>query len=472
MKRKIVSNFIYQASYQLLLVILPIITVPIVSRALGPSGVGTYNYISSNVSYFTLICGLGLANYGVREIAIARSNRYDCSKKFWELELYNVFFSLATFIVYIVFALFTKNKLLYLIQGMVVLGSLFDITWFFSGLEDFKKITIRNFVIRLLSFLAIILFIHDKDDLVLYFIIQSVSILLSQLSLWISIRKYVDWVPVTIKDIFSHTAPALQFFIAKIAMTLYTSATKTILGLMTTMVVVGYYSNSLTLVTLTGSIVNAMNTIMIPRMSHLFSLDDEEGMIKVLEKTIHLQLYLTIALTFGIIATNDKLIDWFFGSQFEAIKNVVPFVAPVLIFQSLQMAIAAQYLIPKKEMKDYNISVVIGAIISVIVNIVTIPFWGIYGAVAGILSGYITICVLRVKVLLYQTNFKFQWRQIGKYMISGLSMWGVIFLVTNNMKSSIYTTTLQVVIGGIVYISVSYIIKGNPIVLLFRRERK
>ncbi|MGM0167667.1 hypothetical protein IGI39_002651 [Enterococcus sp. AZ135] len=276
MKRKIAINFFYQASYQILLIILPIVTIPIVSKALGPSGIGKYNYINSIVAYFVLVAGLGMANYGVREIAIVKDDKHSLSKKFWELESFNIFFSSVTIFIYLLWCLIFSNTIYFLISGILILSNLFDITWFFSGIEDFKKITIRNFIIRISSFILIVFFIRDKNDLFLYFVINVLSTFVSQLSLWVSITKYIYWVKVTFKDCLSHFKPLLSYFIAKIAVTLYQNATKTILGLMTTMTIVGYYSNSFSLILMCGNVINAMNTVLIPRMSSLYENNNEK----------------------------------------------------------------------------------------------------------------------------------------------------------------------------------------------------
>lgn len=472
MQKKLVKNFMYQASYQVLLIILPIVTIPIVSNALGPSGIGTFNYINSIVSYFILVAGLGMANYGVREISMVRQDRKKLSKKFWELELFNLFFSVGTLLVYVIFSLFTTQKIYYLVSGLSVFSCLFDITWFYSGIENFKKITIRNFLVKITSFILIIVLIKDIGDLLLYILISSGSVLISQASLWISIHEYVDWIKVSLRDCFSHFKPALSFFVAKIAITIYQNTTKTILGLMTTMTVVGYYSNAFSLVLMSGNIVNAMNTVLVPRMSNMFGNNDERGMIHLLQKTIHFQLYFTVAIMFGIIALSDKLVGWFFGPEFLMIKNIIPWLAPVIVFQSFQMAVATQYLIPKKELREYNVSIFIGAIITVMLSILLIPFIGIYGAVVGINIGYIVVSILRLNVLQKETDFVFEYLEVLKFIFSGFVMWGTIYLLTSKMNSSIFTTVIQIVIGSLVYLCLTALLKSNPLNELFFKKKK
>lgn len=469
--KKLIENFFYQASYQVLLIILPIITIPIVSRALGPSGIGEFNYVNSIVNYFILVAGLGIANYGTREIAVVRNNRNKLSITFSEIVLLNLLASGITLMVYMIFAFFSSSSLFFITQGITIFSCIFDITWFYNGIEDFKKITIRNFLIKVLSFICILLFVKKSDDLVIYFLVTAGSALLSQLCLWINIKKYVSFSKVSLGAVTAHLKPATEFFVAKIAMTLYQNTSKTILGLMTTMTIVGYYSNAMTLVVMAGSIVNAMNTILIPRMSNLFSEDREDKMIELMEKVIHLQLYFTIAITFGIIAINEKMIPWFYGSEFSSLKTIVPLLAPVVIFQSLQMAIAAQYLIPKKQMRDYNISVLIGAIVTTALNVILIPFFGVYGAVAGIFFGYLTICVLRSHTLIKDTAFRFNFVQILKFIISGVGMLDICIFLTKGMAANIITTVVQIGIGVISYVVISTILGASPIVSFVMKGR-
>lgn len=469
--KKVFTNFIYQASYQMLLIFLPIITIPIVSNSLGTEGIGKFSFVSSIVSYFVLIAGLGLANYGVREIAIVRNDRSKLTEKFWELQFFNLFFSLASLIVFIIFALTREEKTLYMIQSMVVLGAVFDISWFFSGLEDFKKITIRNFVIKIATFILIVIFIKNKNDLFKYFLIQSSGTLLGSISLWININEYIDFKWIKLRKIYYHFWPALSYFIAKIAITLYQNLNKTILGIVVSMSAVGLYANAMSLITMTGSIINAMNTVMIPRMSNIVSKGNKEEIIPILEKTIHLQLYITVAMSFGIAGISGTLVPWFFGSNFLELIKILPFISPVLVLQSLQMSIATQYLIPMGKIREYNISVVIGAIVSVCLTFILAHSVGVYSAIVGISLGYLVICLLRGYSLVKNSSFKFWWGDIIKCISMGLIMAIIIYLIGYKLPSNLFVTVLQVIVGGCIYMGLTTLIKINPFLDLWKNRK-
>lgn len=469
MNKKIVSNFIYQAGYQLMMILLPIITIPIVSRTLGVQGLGTWNFIYSVVWYFTLIGGLGLSSYGVREIALVKKDKLALSKKFWELELFNAFISLGVLVVYLVLCLFLPNRELYLILSISIFSVFLDISWFFSGIEDFKRITLSNMCIRVISFLCIVIFVRGKEDLAIYFMIQAGTTFFSQALFWLFLKGKIVFVKVSKKNIWQHFRPSLHFFIAKLASTIFVNLNKTLLGLMASISIVGIYSNSLMLVLMASSLVHALNIVMIPHMSNLMNGKDKQEMVVTLQKSIHIQLYFTIAIMFGIIATNHHLIGWFFGEEFEQMKLIVPILSLTVVFQSFYTAISSNYLIPKGDLKVYNKSIIIGACVSILIDLTLIPFIGIYGAVMGNLMGQFVVCVILGRLLLRETTFTFQSKQIITSILAAIVMVLVISFLTKNLPSTPLTTLVQIVLGGTLYLGLT--IKINPLKGLLRKSR-
>ena len=85
MKKSIAKNYIYNLIYQMLTILLPLITTPYLSRVLGSENIGIYGYTFSIVTYFVLFGSLGLSMYGQREIAYNMNNKTNRSKVFWEI---------------------------------------------------------------------------------------------------------------------------------------------------------------------------------------------------------------------------------------------------------------------------------------------------------------------------------------------------------------------------------------------------
>ncbi|MEF7610881.1 oligosaccharide flippase family protein [Enterococcus casseliflavus] len=460
--KKVLENFIYQSSYQLLNVLLPIVTVPIVSRALGPEGIGAWNFTNSIVTYFVLVAGLGLSNYAVREIAYVKEDQKSLSKKFIELQMFNMLFSIFVLFVYILFSLNLPNRNLFLIQSLMIVSTILDISWFFQGIEDFKKVAVRNVSIKITALVLIVLLVKNPDDLLIYAGIVSGSTLLSTLILWVSLKKYIRIEKVEFGNVIAHFKPSLNFFLLKLSATLFNNISKTILGFFSGLVAVGLFSSSLTLIIMVGTLIHSMNIVMMPRLSNLFKNEGEDKLIKVFKKVIHFQLYITIPMAFGILATNAQMIIWLFGEQFIFARYIIPILVPVVVIQQLNQAIAHQYLLPKNEMKSYNISMVYGTIVNILLCVVLVPFINEFGAALGFLLGQITMCFYRVRLLLLKSKFAFEMKNIILWIISSIVMFIIVYASTSKLSPTIYTTILQSFFGIIIYFSITTFLKINP----------
>lgn len=470
MKSKLIKNFLYQAIYQMTIIILPIITIPIVSHALGAEGIGIYNYINSIVTYFILFAGLGLSNYGIREISIVRENKQELSSTFWHLELFNLFIVIFIMICYVLFLFFVQNKLLFTISGISLLASLFDISWFYYGIEDFKLITIINLLIKILSFISILFFINSSNDLWVYFLIQSVSVLFSNLSLWLFLSDKIIWIKPNFKKVVSHFVPALKYFIGKISITIYTNMNKTLLGILVSSIAVGIYSNSLQLITISVAIIGTMDTVLMPHMTKLYSNNKSNLMIETMEKSINIQLFFSIPLMFGIILTNKKMIPWFFGSDFLLLNKTVPMLSLLVIIMPLGISIVKQYLMPMNRIRQFNISVIVAAIVSLTLNLFLLPKYGIYGAVISTLISELLVTLIRVYDLLKNTSFRFDVISILSYIVCSIAMYLVVYCLSISMNSSIITTLFQSFLGVVIYFILSVVFKINPILSFFKND--
>lgn len=469
--KNIAKNFFYQVIFQLLKILMPIITIPIVSNAIGPKGIGIFNYTNSIVQYFVLLAGLGVSIYANREIAIAWKKKERVSETFWEIFIFKFVVSLLVFVGYLIFILFLPQRNFLLVQSLVLLGVVFDISWFFMGIEDFKKTSMTNLFVQLLVFASIVLFIKDSTDTLKYTMIQCIGIFLPQLLVWRFLFKYIHFTKVKLKDTFRHVHGSIQFFIPQVAIILYTNLNKTLLGFFIGSVAVGYYSNSVQLNTVFITIITTLDLVLLPHMSGLFAKNDHSRIVSMMKQTIHLQLFFSIPITFGILTVYDKLIPWFFGEKFLYITHVVPYLSVLIILIPLGMAISRQYLMPVGKIGEYNRSVIIGAIISIIANAILLPTIGFFGVViANILSEFF-VTFVRTRSFLKTTDFRFDVKRILVYVGAGLVMCLVTRFLTSNLSPSIVTNLIQATIAVVIYFGIVTIFKKN-ILLEFYLDRK
>ena len=143
---KVIKNYLYNLSYQILTIILPIITVSYVTRIFTSEDLGNYGFYNSTVSYFSLFAMLGIGIYGTKQIAAAN----DVSSIFWNIYAIQLISSILAISVYVIATLSIPQMrgIIPLILGIVLFTKMLDILWLFAGKEEFKKITLRNTVVR------------------------------------------------------------------------------------------------------------------------------------------------------------------------------------------------------------------------------------------------------------------------------------------------------------------------------------
>lgn len=461
--KKFISNFIFQAAFQVVKLLMPILTVPIVSRALGPSNIGIYNYTQSITQYFYLLAGLGLALYAQRTIARERENKENLSRVFWELEVFSIITVVISLILFFVITSFMGYQQIYFLQSLIILSVLFDISWFFIGIEEFQLTSIRSLCISFLTFLFIVLFVHDQGDTLKYIGIQTFGMLLSQLMMWPFLIKKIKFIRPKFKNVIMHFPHVIQYFIPQVAVLLNLNLNKTILGVMGTKSEVGFFSNSIIITTMIVVLISTVDTVLLPRLSNLQGKNDKDGILKVLNISLNIQFFFTIPIAVGLAVVSSKMVPWFFGDSFAPIKYLMPILSCIIIINPMGSSISRQWLVPNGKMKSYNYYVLIAAVLAVLINIFLIPIIGMYGTVVAAVVSELVITISRVVEFIKDTSFKYDTIKIFKYSISSIIMGLVIYIFTNDMDSNLTVTFIQVIIGMIIYFVMTYFLSVNPL---------
>lgn len=448
LKRNIVYNFMYQ----ILILFLPFITAPYLSRTIGANGIGTYSFSQSITLFFTYITMLGLSNYGNRSIAMVQDDIEKRSKIFWEIYLMQIstfVISIVTYIIYI--SIFSVDKVATIIMIGVVISSAFDINWFFFGMEKFKITVTRNAIIKLLSVVSIFIFIHNPNDIYKYILIMTISTLLSQFALWPYLKKFIVFKKVKWIDIKKHYKPNLVLFIPVIAVSIYKIIDKIMLGYMTDMTEVGYYENAEKIITMIESLIVAIGTVMLPRMTSIFAKNENKVEEKYFDISINAVIIYVWATIFGIIAIKDVFTQLYFGDGFEKTAVLLGYLAITIFFFGIGNVLRTQYLIPHHMDKIYINSAILGAIVNVLVNIILIPKYNSIGAAIGTICAEISVC-------LYQFYKVRNEIKINKYLINILYFFvsgGIMLLIIKyvpKFDNLILLLIENIIIGGIIYV--------------------
>lgn len=397
MERKLKKNLSYQTLYQLLTVVTPLIVTPYVSRILGSNNIGIYSYTYSIAYYFVMFSFLGVANYGNRTMSINNTSCENRSKTFWEIYSFQLFMTIIMTLIYLLYVIFCcdSEKIISLIQIIYVSTSALDVSWLFFGLEDVKPVVIRNTIVKLMSLFGIFLFVKCSDDLWIYTILLNGGQFIGCATMWASLNKYIYFVKPSLKGIKKHIVPNIKLFIPVIAISVYKTMDKIMLGSISTNSQVGFYTNAESLINAPMGFIVAVGTVMLPRITNLLKNDEIEKSKIYFKKSLKLTMCFSCAVAFGLIAVAPTFVPLYYGNGFEDCIFLIQGQAIVMLFLAWANVIRTQFLLPHQHDKQYIYSIIIGACVNVILNLVLIPNYAAAGALIATIFAEGTVCVIQ-----------------------------------------------------------------------------
>lgn len=470
----ILLNYLYNLSYQLLVIVLPIVTTPYISRVLQVDGVGQYSVSAAIVNYFVLFGMLGISTYGNRQIAYVRDDEAEMSKTFWEINILKISTMSVSIVVYIIFVFLRVDhnaRTLYLLQIFTLLASLIDISWFFHGIEAFKKTATRNIVVKIFSVICIFAFVKEKSDIWKYALIISLSTFTGQCLLWKDIPKLVLKIRPDVKKLKVHLRRTLLLWAPALAIQVYSSLDKVMLGYLTNNVEAGLYENSQKLVKIAATITTALSTVTLPRISNYYKNNNLSGFKMIVDQSFRMTSFVSVPLAFGILAIRESSVPWFFGPGYERISELLIISAWLIITLSWSSIFGAQILVGCNHEKQYTIAVTIGAGINVLLNSILIRTYGSAGAIVASVAAEYSGMLLMLFFVRKMIDVGSLFSCIPKYLLASLIMYIPTFALGRYFEGDITTTLIQIAVGVMIYISSMTIVKDKSMMQIWAKIR-
>lgn len=456
-KSKVVKNFIYNTAYELLRLFAPLITAPYVSRVLGAGGVGSYSYPQSIATYFVLVGAVGTTLYGKREIAFVQDDPQKRTDAFWEIESFRFIAAvICTILYYFLFCRSGQYVVIYRILALEVLATAVDISWFFMGMENFRITVIRNTIIKLTGIALVFLLVKKPEDVPLYTVCMTLPILLGNLSLWLTVRRYLGEPSENIfGGVPKHIKPILFLFIPQIAIEVYAVLDKTMIGkISSSMDQVGYYTQAQKIVKIVLMLVTSLGTVMLPAMSAAFAQGKHETIIKNIKRSFRFVFMISFALLFGLCAISERFAPLFFGRGFEPVGTLMIIIAPIIVLIGMSNVIGRQYLLPTKQEKEFTLSVCAGAAVNVCFNLILIRKYDAIGASIATVIAELSVTLVQMWCVRKQLPLREFLSPFLRYLFEGglmfLAVWGIGKALP---KESVLSLLLMVACGIMVYIA-------------------
>ena len=464
MSKSIKKNYIYNAAYQILILIIPFITIPYISRTLTASSIGRFTFVNSILQYFMLFAGMGISIFGQREISYYQDDRKERSRVFWELKFLSLINVTICLIIYLTLVNIYahQNFKMYLIMSLHIIAIVFEAGWFFGGMEEFGLLVSISFILKILQTACIFIFIKAPNHIDRYAFNISFFLILGSMIQCCFLPKYIDKPDIKNLRPFRNIKTIWSLFIPTIASYIYSVLDATMIGLITdTSYENGYYELSMRVIRLVMILVSSLTSVMIPRIGYLFKKNDAAQIQSYMYLTYKFVWFIGVPLCLGLIAVSDNFVYWFFGPDSARVAELLKISSFLIIVMGMNSITGGQYLIPTGRQNQYTLSVIIGAVTNLIMNIFLIRYFYASGAVVASVSAEGIIALVEFYFVRKELNFVKILLSSRNYLVAGLCMLGTLIALGKDWPSSPVNTFTLIFTGAATYFAVLLIFRDE-----------
>jgi O-antigen/teichoic acid export membrane protein len=399
-------------------ILFPLIIYPYTFKILEPEGIGLVSFAESLTQYLISFAAIGIPVYGVIETAKVRHDKKKLEKLFTELVLIQFVLTIFILLVYICFIFYigklAEHKLLYFISCGIILMSVFTVEWFFQGIEQFRYITLRAVLVRVLFVLMVFVFVKKREDVILYYGFTFVGAFLNSVINFSYTRKIVkiNFAGLSVRR---HLKPLVHIFFSNVAISVYILLDTVILGFLANDEAVGYYATAMKICKIPLAFMTALSTALIPRISASFSSGDHLYIRNLVRKSFAYIALLAIPIGVGLYLLSPELIQVLANQEFSPAISVIRVLAPLILLIGLSNLFAIQILTSMGKEKLTLYAVTMGMVLSVVFNLLLIPRFSYMGTayttlategLVTVLTGWYALRFFRVQLpyhLLWQS---------------------------------------------------------------------
>ena len=461
-------NAIFNTIYQILILIVPLITTPYISRVLGASNNGIYANFYSLVQYFVLVTTFGFVDYGTKAIAEKRDSNREKTINFYSIYIAKIILGFICLVFYIVTILtfFKKSDWLFaLCFSVYIFSAMIDPLFYFQGEEKFVSICIRNLILKVISTICVFIFVRSENDLFIYTIILGLSQLLSIIIIFPGI-KFKNFEKVSLKDlnIKKSLICAFPYFVPSLAVTLFSYVNQTLIGFLGgNDEESGYFAQSVKIIQILACIPSSLNILMLSRISYLNSVSNEVEIRRKIKKTLEAFWIISWPILFGLCGICSIFIPIFLGEGYESCIVLIYIMCPTIILGPLNGLYGNLYFRPKNKIWTQTYIILFSALLNLILCFILIPSLGGIGTSIGrIVAEFMQLPLLMFFSRKYMDN-KMVFKVGIKSFFSSSVMFIMIYFLKNYLVIAINNSILILIIlilaGIIIYLISELILK-------------
>lgn len=406
---KILQNGIWLTILQLVNTVIPVVTIPYVTRILGTNEYGIFSIALNWILYLQVLVEYGFGLSGSRKVALLKENEHkELNQLFNSIISARILLLIVSFIVLNFICIISnfdfQTYISVLILFIMIIGTAFQLTWLFQGKQDMKFITIINVVSRIVSVILIFLFVKQPNDIYIYCALYSITLLLSSIiSMIVARKKYnLKFKFTKFNYIIKEFKDGIYLFASSAMTKIFSGFGVTILGIYTTASVTGIFSAIYKIPYVLTMFFSPVSQAIYPFISKEFTKGDEAG--KKCVRKIGIPIFIIFGIfSILIIAFNKIIINLLFGSEYSNYSIIVIPLVIQFLLAIINNFIGIQTLVASGKQKNYSKAFAVGCIAIVISNILLGRIYGIYGVSIAALIGEL---VLTISLILQLKNRK------------------------------------------------------------------
>lgn len=468
MARSIKNNFSLSLTNTVVGLLYPVVTFPYISRVLHPDGVGLIQFLQSVVSYFALFAALGIPLYAVKEIAKYKEDEKERNKITAEIL---ILLCVQTLIVYSVLLIsgfvvnqFHENLVLFLILSLHLFLVVIGCDWFYQGVEEFKFITIRSLLVKILSLIALFVFVKSEDDIYVYAVLIVIAEAGNYVINFIHLRKYISFRAINLKelDIKRHIKPAFEIFLLNVIVSIYINLDSVMLGFMKGNESLGYYAVATKITKAFTGFTSALGFVVFPRIAGYYKEGNVASFRELINTSLSFTMFVLIPVSVGLFVCAAPLISVFCGSEYRSSILTLRILSPIIVFISISGILGTNALYAMDRQRVVIISTASGALLNLILNFTLIPFLSQDGAAIASLVAELSVAITMFYFGNKYIHLAFADKCLSQVILSTIVMAAVIVVMNKYLLlKPLITIALDVAVGSIVYLGLLFVVRNR-----------
>lgn len=471
-KNTLFKNTIYKSMLSMVNIVVPLVIGPYIMRLLDVDLYGLYNRVFADFQMFLAFASFGVYTLGVREISKIRNDKEKVSKLFTNLFVISFLSNMLVLIIYLVFSISTSSGLartLYLVMTIQIFANVFYVEFVNEALENYKFITIKSIIVKIIYFLAILLAVRNPHDIVIYAVIVSLTNFLNNIISFIYAKHRIsfDFSKIQIKK---YIKPLIAVLVITNVDLLYGQLDRVMLGKYVSDVSVTIYYTAYYLVSTLSSIPYAIINVSIPRLSYLLKNEGKKIYEEKLNNSISSLIFIIVPMCLGVFVLSREVIILYAGKKY--LMAIIPLMIACItrIFISLESVMNNLVMYPNnREDRILKVSLACG-ISNLIINYLLVLFKIFSPLTALATTGLVELTIFIIHYTYARKKMNIDVRVFSKknmtYILLSL-LFIPISLIIRSLKLNFYINIIVIVIiCSLMYFIVLYIKKDNNLLFI------